>query len=285
MSNTVSIVIASISLAGSLVSVVLTSWLTYLTDQRKRRHESEQLVAKYRDPLLLAAHDLQSRLHNITDHNVTNYFAEPSRQRENFLLYTAYVIGQYLCWTHILRRKLQFLRTSTNGATKDLDKALAAIVEEFSTDGHEKNGTPFMLWRGEQMAIGQRMMDSDGDELCAIGYAEFCKRCKESPGDPLDSCSITLDVPDGDFLIWFRPILQSIVEVAKAKLARDIPVPDQRLRRLQHLVVDLISVLDPQRLRSEASMVQLSTNASNCKCSSCSVASREAQVRATGEWG
>jgi len=274
----ISIILASISFVGSVVSVALTSWLTYLTDQRTRRHESEQLVAKYRDPLLLAAHDLQSRLHNITDWTVTDYFAEPSRQRDNFLLYTAYVIGQYLCWTHILRRKLQFLRTSTDEATKDLDKALAAVVEEFSTDHHSPDGMPFMLWRGEQMAIGQRMTENDGDELFAIGYAEFCKRCKEDLVEPLQSCSMDPGVSDGDFITWFRSILQSTAEVAKARLARNVTVPDQRLRRLQHLVMDLIRVLDPQGLRVEASVVIPSTNATDCICSSCSIPSRKAHV-------
>jgi biopolymer transport protein ExbB/TolQ len=65
--------VAIISAAVSLVSVVFTVWsargTARLQDELARRRESEtreqqldQLVKHYRDPLLLAAFDLQSRL-------------------------------------------------------------------------------------------------------------------------------------------------------------------------------------------------------------------------------
>jgi hypothetical protein len=48
------------------------------------------------------------------------------------------------------------------------------------------------------------------------------------------------------------------------------PRPDQRLRRLQHLLIDLINVLDERGLRFEAKLTKRCHRASRCSCSKCS---------------
>jgi hypothetical protein len=53
-------------------------------NERKRLSESEKLIAKYHDPLLLACPDLQSRLYNIS--------AWAASKRKNLLLYPAFLI-------------------------------------------------------------------------------------------------------------------------------------------------------------------------------------------------
>lgn len=61
MVDVVSIVIAAVSLIGSLVAAAFTGWITWFIDEVKRRADAKKLVAKYHDPLILAALDLQSR--------------------------------------------------------------------------------------------------------------------------------------------------------------------------------------------------------------------------------
>jgi len=74
MVDVASIIVAVISLVGALVAAGFTAWFTYFSDERKRLSESEKLIAKYRDPLLLACQDLQSRLYNITDQGFSIFF-------------------------------------------------------------------------------------------------------------------------------------------------------------------------------------------------------------------
>src|SRR2546421_7758617 len=107
MVDVVSIVISVISFLGALLAAGITGWFTIYSDERKRLSESEKLVAKYRDPLLLAARDLQSRLFNILDNNLLGRFVNVPEESKNIglICYTSFLVGQYFAWTYILRRK------------------------------------------------------------------------------------------------------------------------------------------------------------------------------------
>ncbi|KAF9019124.1 hypothetical protein BGZ52_003732, partial [Haplosporangium bisporale] len=60
------IIVAAISLIGTLLVVIITVWSNFYSDKSKRLNKTKKLIKKYHDPLLLAAQDLQSRLYNIT---------------------------------------------------------------------------------------------------------------------------------------------------------------------------------------------------------------------------
>ena len=109
MVDIIAIVIAVISLIGSIISAGITALVTLHSDRAKQLSESEKLVAKYRDPLLLASMDLQSRLYNILEQDFLFYYDDASR-RDFVTLYTAFLVGQYFSWTYVLRRQVQFLR-------------------------------------------------------------------------------------------------------------------------------------------------------------------------------
>jgi hypothetical protein len=293
MVDVAAIVIAVISFAGTVVAVCVATWSTYSSDERKRQTETEKLVAKYRDPLLLASQDLRSRLYGITDKGITMYFRDGGEKKENLLLYTAFVVGQYLSWTYILRRQAQFLRFSTGKTNKDLAKALDGVASEFSSDRLPADGGPFMLWRGKQMAIGEVMTVRDSDELFCIGYAAFHQKWVgngwagaigegggaslptqapaektggEDGEDGVDTQDAKADFWSGEFRPWFRSIIEDTITITEAKNESRDPVPDQRLRRLQHLLLDLIEVLDEHNVRSKADPCH---RAMECNCSRC----------------
>ena len=92
MVDIVAIVIAVISLIGSAISAGITALVTLQSDRAKRLSESEKLVAKYRDPLLLASMELQSRLYNILEQDLLFYYDDASR-RDFVTLYTAFLVG------------------------------------------------------------------------------------------------------------------------------------------------------------------------------------------------
>lgn len=279
MVDVVSIVISIISLVGALLSASITGWFAYFSEERKRRSESEKLIAKYRDPLLLASQDLQSRLYNILELNFLSYYNGPSAsndnegnywlsegnndsnritrqdQKDNVIQYTCFLVGQYFSWTYILRRQVQFLCFSTDKDNKGLASMLNGIQEAFSTAKHGKASVPFMLWRAQQMAIGEIMTVKVDTELFCMGYAAFKQKWMEN---------------DGAFRGWFHSIEAGIKTIAEARSKGGSTIPDQRLRRLQHLFLDLIHILEPKGLRVEGSGSDLCIAVPKCACLQCS---------------
>ncbi|KAF4627081.1 hypothetical protein G7Y89_g11080 [Cudoniella acicularis] len=251
MIDVVSIVIAVVSLIGSLVAAGFTGWISFYIDQVKRRTEAKALIHKYRDPLMLAAYDLQSRLWGLVQMNLLRYI-EDEDKKDLVYVYTAFLVGQYLSWTYILRRQAQFLRFSTDKTNKQLNQILDTITNEFSLDRHQGED-PFMLWRGQQMAIGELMtMEEEKGQLYCMGFAAFSQKYHN----------------DLEFHKWFQPIEKGIVLLVDAG-ARGDAVANHRLRRLQHLLIDLVLLLDQERVALGQNK-QLKVDAAHeCRCYSC----------------
>jgi hypothetical protein len=255
MVDVASIVLAVVSLVGAIGAAAITGWFTFYSDYRKRLSESEKLVAKYRDPLLLAASDLQSRLFNIVDKGILNYFDAPhQRQRDILTIYTCFLVGQYFAWTNILRRQAQFLCFSTDKQNKQLADTLATISHVFATDGEYGPEQPFLLWRGQQMAIGELMTikedNGEDKELVCLGYAAFTKKLE-----------------DEGFRQWFEPIIEGIVTLFEQR--GQATGADHRLRHLQHLLTDLIFLLDIKQVRSGGTDSRRCRKSPQCACSKC----------------
>jgi len=252
MVDVVSIVIAVISLVGSILSAGITALVTLHSDRTKRLSDSAKLVSKYRDPLLLASIDLQSRLYNILDQGVISYYNDINQQ-DFVTLYTAFLVGQYFSWAHILRRKIQFFSFSTDKTNKKLSRTIEAIQKSFSTDKYGPNEKLFMLWRGQQIAIGEVMTIAEGEELYCMGYSTFAERFKSG---------------DVGFKKWFEPITEGITRLVEAYSDKR-PLPANRLRRLQHVMVDLINILDPPRSESGTANRRKVAAAPFCDCLNC----------------
>lgn len=116
---------------------------------------------------MLAAYDLQSRFWGFVQHGLLQY-ASDEKKKDLIYTYTAFLVGQYFSWVYILRRQAQFLRFSTDKTNKKLNSILDNVTNEFSLDRH-KGEDPFMLWRGQQMAIGElmTMSEEDGELYCS----------------------------------------------------------------------------------------------------------------------
>lgn len=263
MVDVASIVISIVSVVGALLAAGITGWFAIYSDQRKRLSESEKLIAKYRDPLLLAAKDLQSRFYNILEQGLLSYIHGPGEWKDILLLYTAFLVGQYFSWVYVLRRQAQFLCFSTDKDNLELAKKLDEIQRVFSTDGYGPAGAPFMLWRGQQMAIGEIMTVKEDGELFCMGYAAFKQKW----------------LHDDVFRGWFQSIEEGIILNAEARSQHAAMIPDRRLRHLQHLLLDLIYILEPKRLRSGGSWLKRCGPAPECACSECSAL----QVKNSGE--
>lgn len=257
MVDIVSIIIAVVSLIGSLVAAGFTGWISYYMDQVKRRNEAKALIHKYRDPLMLAAYDLQSRLWGIVQMDLLRY-VEDEDKKDLINVYTAFLVGQYLSWTYILRRQAQFLCFSTDKTNTQLNKILETITKEFSVDRRNPedklNGEdPFMLWSGQQMAIGETMsLEAEQGQLYCMGFAAFSSKYHHDP----------------EFKKWFQPIERGIALLAIARKSGNTAA-NYRLRRLQHLLMDLVLLLGPDRVEAGQNKQVKVAAAPECKCDKC----------------
>lgn len=218
----VSLVTASVT---AVLSVLSTGWLSFHTDRTHETRELERTLAKYRDPLALAAADLQHRITSLVQHRLVLAFGHGSRlEQDTLYLYTSYVLGRYFCWTSILQKQIQFLKTPSGDRNIAAHDLLIQIERAFLIRREENF---FQLYHGHQMAIGEIMTVEDPTgELVCMGYASFVEKYWAEPS----------------FRTWFLPIVYSLEEltrmdadVAQPRYARLVAVNELLLRLLPEL--------------------------------------------------
>jgi hypothetical protein len=160
-------VVALISAAVALLSVVLSVWSARSTarlqdelEQRRQQGSKEELVeqvmSRYREPLLRAAFDLQSRIYNIVRQRfLARYLQQGGEDDQRYACHnTMFVFAEYLGWVEILRRGVQFLDLGDVRRNRLLVERLEAIGTILSTDRAFQGAVP-CIFRGEQRAIGR----------------------------------------------------------------------------------------------------------------------------------
>jgi hypothetical protein len=225
------VVVAIIALLGAILSAAIAVFGQLRSSSMTSRREAEAVLARYREPLLAAAYELQGRLYNILelDFLPKYYLAGDQSQNGYAVQNTLYVVGQYFGWSEILRREIQFLSFSDSKQTRRVAGCQRRIVEAFQSDRPEL-GRPFLVWRGEQRAIGELMIDHDAEPPRPLGYAAFLERTEPS------------------FRRWFARLEDEIDELAHS--------PNLRLVELQHALIDLIRELDPEGTRYSNEVLQ-----------------------------
>lgn len=216
----IAIVVAIIALAGTIANAGITLFGSRWLSDLQQRSKTRAILDRYRNPLASATYDLQSRFYNIIRMNFldTYYIEDRNGKRDVAAESTLYVIGQYLAWSEILRRELQFLDFRNRDQTRKVARAQEQIATLFASDDPEL-GPAFMLWRPEQRAIGERMISSDTNVPSCIGFATFAERRRTEA-----------------LQRWFGQLEQDLEIVAKSSSAR--------LRLLQHELVALVLLLD-----------------------------------------
>lgn len=229
---------AAISLISVLVTTVSARRVTLLQDRlAKERHEqtkaelAEQLLSRYREPLLWSAHALQGRLFNAVELGfLANYLHCGDPDDERYTRdYTVYVLADYLCWVEIIRREQQFLDLGDVTRNRTFFSYLDRLTQIIAA----LDAPPqFRLFRGQQRALGELMLRradaANGPRLESVGYAEFCERLDTDPR----------------FASWFARLRSDVDVIATADFPAKI-----RLVRMQHELINLIDFLDPDQAR------------------------------------
>jgi hypothetical protein len=110
ISGAVSLAAAAISLLSARSVARLNSELEERRRARTKEEQAAELRARYRDPLLGAAFDLQSRLYNIVAKDfLVRYCGEQDQTSRTYAVEnTLYVLAEY-GWVEIVRREIRFL--------------------------------------------------------------------------------------------------------------------------------------------------------------------------------
>lgn len=220
-----SIIVAIIALAGAVLSGAIALYGQLHTATMTARREAEAVLARYREPLVDAAYELQSRLYNIVKLSfLKKYYVKGDDEQKRYAVQnTLYVIAQYFGWSEILRRDIQFLAFPEDDATRRVATLQAEIAACFLSHSY---GTAMMIWSDEQRAIGERMIIEEHDKVLCMGYASFRDRC------------------DDVFGAWSGRV-RADLEDASAQT---------RLRDVQHRLCDLVETLDRHRVRYTADL-------------------------------
>src|SRR5215211_6659788 len=183
------VVIASlVSVASAVISLVagtrvaqLEHRLTMEREEHSRQLQLEDVVGRYREPVLRATVDLQSRIYNILQKRfLQRYYFKSEAERAYAVTNTLYVVAEFLGWVEILRREVQYLDLGDIEENRTLTALLERITTLFLTDQADDR---FRLFRGEQRAIGElmlvpRMTDGLVHHEC-LGYAAFSEKLNE----------------------------------------------------------------------------------------------------------
>jgi hypothetical protein len=221
------IVAVLISTTGAIVSVVISR----RSAREERLSAAEELIRKFREPLLQAASNLETRIYNIVELNFFDRFLgadSTDSEKEYAVLNTMHVFAQYFCWVEIVRRESQFIDPRNDQKNSAHALGLEAVSDTFS-DSINNQEKCFRFFRGEQRALGEMMLVPTG---------------VSTPGVPRWECmgyaSFVRSLEDEHMERWFRRLREDIGEFAENPANHD-----RRLRLIQQRLIDIIDIVDP----------------------------------------
>ncbi|MBE9001147.1 hypothetical protein IQ274_23720 [Nostoc sp. LEGE 12447] len=216
------------SIIGGIIGAMTKLIFDVILPQKLQNSlQVKKVVEKYRNPILRASLDLQSRLYNIVDQSFLQIYCHRSDvDKEYAITSTLYVFAEFLAWTEILRREVQFLDFGNAKSNQELERLLGNISRQFTSDA--LNFT-FRLPKGQQRAIGEIMI-VEGESLECIGFAKFASKLENEP----------------DFSRWFSSLKEDIrVLASQPKNYGERLQDDQRLVEIYNALVKLLEFLDP----------------------------------------
>jgi hypothetical protein len=220
------LVTAVVSVGTTLVAVFYgPTWKDRVEDRRASRQRSEQLLARYSEPMARAAFDLQSRLYNISRKWFMSGSDTPDEYRRQS---TLWLLGQFLGWLEIVRREVQVIDYGDVRRTAELQRHLFDVADILSSNAVEDPA--LRVFRGEQRAIGELMVTdrTSGDlrHSDSLGYAAFMQRMET----------------DTAFARWFSRWNNDLDELIQGKQV------GARLILTQRALIDLIDFFDPEQV-------------------------------------
>jgi hypothetical protein len=223
------ILVALISGLVAVMSVVLSSYATIRSIRTQnelelRRHRLtksdavEEIMSKYRDPLLRSVIDLQGRIYSIVelDFMQRHLGSGDAGQAKYAKTSTLFRLAEYFGWVEILRAGVQFLDLGDQVRSRELAALLYEVGLAFANTQRFPNAA-FRLFRDEQRALGELVIEplsGDSRSFHCIGYTQFVQRLEN----------------DQNFSIWFARLateVDSMVDPPSGYLDRLIEIHNE----------------------------------------------------------
>lgn len=165
--------IGVISAVIAVLGAVVTVALGYRVQTQLKSREHMDYMSKYRDALLWAAFDLQSRLYNILHgYEVTRrpgqkgflqaFLVEGTERQADYVKRsTAFLFAEYLGWVEIFRRDLQFLDLGDSQTNRQIMFLLHKISGTLNA-ANTSDAECFRIFRADQRA--RRAHDRGGQQ-------------------------------------------------------------------------------------------------------------------------
>lgn len=228
----VELIVALIAGAVALASAGASAWSSINVerfkkdnDNRKAADQRQKEISKFSEPLARSAFDLQSRLYNILKQNLIEaYLVHGSDRERSYIAHnTVFLVGQYLCWTELTRNAIQFIDLGESNRTRELLLLQDTI---YNLWGSDRQDPLFRIFAGEQRAIGEALIQTGAQGAECMGYGAFLKSFNKGENPLVDA--LRADV---------------------TSLSGDLSQASERLTNLQHALIDLLQMLDPEYLR------------------------------------
>jgi hypothetical protein len=240
---------ASIDLTpvATVASVAVAGFFAWYGVAWKYRRDAEakalQTLNHSRDPLLRAVFELQSRIYNIVARGFFDHYWKNAgeQERQYARCSTLWLFGQFLGWTEILRREVQFLDLGSRKTNRNVQLRLNDISAALASDFYGRDD--FIVFRSDQRAIGEFMVTErdtqSGKRPDCLGYSEFLQSLAQVEGPGGDPQTGAGNVPVANWTARFT---------AEMEAAAGTPSESSfaRLTRVQRRLLDL---LDEDRLR------------------------------------
>jgi len=228
-SDIISLIVAGVSLVGTVAVAVYSAWKQQSLENLRHNREVDKEVKKYSGPLAVAAWELQERLYDVIETQISEAHVDDPAGYENLALVSSFLLAQYLAWAFILREKTQFLSFTGSSKWKRLRMTMYKIDDELDRKVDRKKGIyghfpASRLWVSEKAIV----WDKEGSTPRSIRWDEFVQKW---------------DIDFKPRLGWYTN--QIIQNTVLAKAHGNKP-KDERLRRIQHQLHDLLKVLDAE---------------------------------------
>lgn len=188
---------AFVSTLGTLIGLFLKDFIAVRAFERwKAKIAAEQVFRRYRDPLALACAELANRLCEVLSSDRPNFLnanvlgLNATRIERNdaydpyFLRYkfdsTMYRLASVLGWVELFRQDITFLDSGHSHRNDQITECLSSVRAALA-DGHLNQADDWGEWRDclifreEQRAIGESMIDPDAVPRRVLGFDRFLK--------------------------------------------------------------------------------------------------------------
>jgi hypothetical protein len=246
-----SVVAAVVAAVGNLIALFVKDlFLARSFEKWKDRMSTEAVHRRYRDPLVLSAVELRSRIHEIrrtypppflrkqvlatarSDFR-SNTTTDPHFQFYKFVS-SVYRLCAFLGWLELYRQDLTFLDSGKAAENRDVGQSVRAISGDMN-DGRLNTAADWTEWRDhlifreEQRAIGSAMIRQVAAQRSVMGYGDFVE---------LFGSADERELP-----WWLATAANLLIDLEPSRDFRR-----NRLERLDEHLRELVGTLDPAKV-------------------------------------